>query len=212
MKNIPVFTTELGIASLTLQEIPYKQQAYIRIQSSVNQSQFIKECVDFCYAVGAEKIYITGDRIPEQFPLFTRIIKLACERSSLPETDSVLIPVTVNNIDEWRCIYNKKMKNVPCSATLSIREMEKFLTGNTLYYVNRGSDHIGIGKISDNQIDVIASCVPGAGKDVILALSAAVKSETIYVEVADMNIKALNLYKSLGFLEVSEVARWYSYK
>ena len=31
MKDIPAFTTENGIASLILREIPYREEAYIRI-------------------------------------------------------------------------------------------------------------------------------------------------------------------------------------
>ena len=35
MRNIPVFTTEFGVASLILKEIPYKGTAYVRLQSSL---------------------------------------------------------------------------------------------------------------------------------------------------------------------------------
>ena len=32
MRDFPIFSTETGVSSLTLKEIPYKKQAYIRIQ------------------------------------------------------------------------------------------------------------------------------------------------------------------------------------
>ena len=60
MKDIPLFTTEFGIASLTLNEIPYSRKAYFRIQDSAQPEQFVEECRDFCRAVGAEEIYATG--------------------------------------------------------------------------------------------------------------------------------------------------------
>ena len=212
MKNIPVFTTELGVASLILQEIAYKQQAYIRIQSTANQSRFIKECADFCCAAGAKEIYLTGECIPNEFPLYTRIISMVCNRNALSETDAVLVPVTKQTIDEWRRIHNTKMKNVPCSATLTMNEMEKFLASGTLYYIRRRNERIGIGKISNNKIDVVASCVHGAGKDLVLALNTAISADTICVEVSDKNMKAVNLYRTLGFVESEEIARWYCYK
>ena len=33
MKDIPVFTTEFGIASLILRDIPYRGEAYVRVRS-----------------------------------------------------------------------------------------------------------------------------------------------------------------------------------
>ena len=32
MKDFPVFTTEYGVSSLILREVPYRQEAYIHIQ------------------------------------------------------------------------------------------------------------------------------------------------------------------------------------
>ena len=60
MRNIPVFTTEYGVGSLILREIPYRQEAYIRIQDTKEPEAFLGECVDFCKAAGAERIYGTG--------------------------------------------------------------------------------------------------------------------------------------------------------
>ena len=57
MRNIPVFTTEFGVASLILKEIPYTQTAYIKILSSLAPVELLEECRSFCRAAGAEKIY-----------------------------------------------------------------------------------------------------------------------------------------------------------
>jgi hypothetical protein len=35
MRDIPMFTTEYGVASLVLKEIPYQAAAYITIQDSL---------------------------------------------------------------------------------------------------------------------------------------------------------------------------------
>ena len=74
MRDIPMFTTENGIATLVLREIPTKQTAYIHLQSSQEPERLLSECVDFCRAAGAEKIYATGHACLEKYPLFTTII------------------------------------------------------------------------------------------------------------------------------------------
>ena len=47
MKNFPFFTTEYGVAALTLREIPYQGKAYIKILDTQEPEQLLKECVDF---------------------------------------------------------------------------------------------------------------------------------------------------------------------
>ena len=32
MKDFPVFTTEYGVASLTLKEVPYREEAYVLLR------------------------------------------------------------------------------------------------------------------------------------------------------------------------------------
>ena len=55
-----MFTTSSGVASLILQEIPYRPEAYVRIRSCSDLGGLLDECVSFCKAVGAERIYATG--------------------------------------------------------------------------------------------------------------------------------------------------------
>ena len=47
MKDIPVFTTEYGVASLFLREIPYRSRAHIKIQSSQEPEKLLEECISF---------------------------------------------------------------------------------------------------------------------------------------------------------------------
>ena len=56
MKDFPVFTTENGVASLILKEIPYRGEAYIHLRDSQNPKTLLEECVSFCAACGADKI------------------------------------------------------------------------------------------------------------------------------------------------------------
>ena len=55
MKDIPVFTTEFGVASLILKEIPYRREAYIRIQTTQQPQELLKECISFCRMCGPGK-------------------------------------------------------------------------------------------------------------------------------------------------------------
>ena len=69
MRDFPMFTTENGIASLILKQIPYWGSAYIRIQDSKEPEMLLAECVDFCHCAGAQKIYATGHSVLEKYPL-----------------------------------------------------------------------------------------------------------------------------------------------
>ena len=62
MKDIGIFPTRYGVASLILREIPYRQEAYIRVQDVEPEdlSLLLGECGDFCRACGAQKILWTG--------------------------------------------------------------------------------------------------------------------------------------------------------
>ena len=68
MRDMPFFTTRLGVSSLTLSQIPYTKQAYIRIQDSREPEAFLQECLGFCKALGAEKVYATGHAVCEKYP------------------------------------------------------------------------------------------------------------------------------------------------
>ena len=60
MKDIPMFTTPYGVASLSLREVPYQKAAYICILSADQPEMLLEECVSFCRACGAEKVYAKG--------------------------------------------------------------------------------------------------------------------------------------------------------
>ena len=87
--------------------------------------------------------------------------------------------------------------------------MQKVLSDGDGYFVHRGDQLLGIGKASGEKIEVVASCVSGAGRDVLLALSQVIFSDRIVVEVAEENIAAMKLYDSCGFVKTSIVATWY---
>ena len=70
MRDFPIFTTDYGVSSLILREIPYRQEAYIHIQD-VQPDGFadhLKECVSFCRMAGAERIFARGHEMLADYP------------------------------------------------------------------------------------------------------------------------------------------------
>lgn len=209
MRDIPVFTTATGVASLTLKEIPYKREAYIRIQETQEPDLLLKECVEFCRAAGAERIYATGHEILEKYPLHTAIWRMNRFLEGLPQTDAALFPVQDKTLEQWRGIYNERMMNVPNSATMTILDGQEMLKKGDGYFVHRGEALLGIGKASGETVDAVISVIPGSGEAVLLALCNALSGDRVCVDVASINKRAVNLYRRLGFIQTAELSRWF---
>ena len=80
------------------------------------------------------------------------------------------------------------------------------------YFVHRNGELLGIGRVKGEEIRFLASVQPGAGEDVVRALAHAVTGESVVVEVASVNQKAVDLYSRLGFLKTKELSTWYKIK
>lgn len=209
MHDIPVFTTDNGVASLTLKEIPYKNEAYIKMHDACDPDQLLKDCCDFCHAAGAEHIYATGNSMLEKYPYHTAIWKMSRLRLDLPETDAVLFPVQEQTLEQWRTLYNERMRSVPNAATMTLDEGRKLLDKGNGYFVHKHEKLLGIGIAGVDVIDAIVAAVPGAGSDVLSALNHALTGDRISVEVASTNEHAVRFYRKLGFMLTEEISRWY---
>ena len=212
MKDFPVFTTEFGIASLILKEIPYQQTAYIIIRDSLEPEKLLEEAAGFCRVCGAERIYATGSQVLESRPFFTAMWEMRCQRESIPDTDAALWPVQENTLERWREIYNSKVKNVPNGAWMTAADGQEMLKKGDGYFIHRGDCLLGIGRASGNMIDWVASVQPGAGAEVVAALAHAVTEDTVTLTAASANEKAIRLYERLGFIKTAEISRWYQVK
>jgi len=209
MRDIPVFTTEHGAASLVLKEIPYKGIAYITLQSSMQPEKLLRECIDFCRMAGAENIYATGCPILEAYPLYTTVVKMQQLRKSLPEGDGCLFPITEETAEQWRSIYNERMLSVPNASSITQMDMKKYLSDGSCYFVHKAGKLLGLGMVTGEKINAIAACEQGAGETVLLTLCNAVFTEMVEVEVASENAPAIRLYDRLGFQKVAELSCWY---
>ena len=212
MKNFPFFTTEHGVAALTLREIPYQGKAYIKILDTQEPELLLQECVDFCRAVGAEEIFASGHDMLESYPIHTALWHMRCDAQSIGETNASLWPVQEETVSEFRSIYNQKAKKLPNSVWMDTGEEKAMLEQGDGYFIHKDGKLLGIGRVDGEEIRFVASVQPGAGDDVVRALAHAVTGESIVLEVASTNQKALNLYTRLGFLKTAELSRWYKIK
>ena len=209
MRNIPCFTTEYGIASLILKEIPYRNAAYVRIQSAYDLDHLLLECCDFCRMAGANHVYATGHQGLAKYPFHTEIQLMRSAKDNLPDTDACLFPVTEQTLDKWRDIYNDKMRSVDNAAYLTISDAKDLLEKKSPYFIHKDGVLQGIGLIDGDRVACVASVTKGAGREIMAALCHGIFSESITVEVASSNEKAIRLYKDLGFISVSVISTWY---
>ena len=209
MKDLPLFTTEHGAATLILKEIPYQETAYIILRDSLEPLALAKECGDFCRACGAEKIYATGHDALAAYPFYTAMWEMSCIRESIPDTNAALWPVQEKTLSQWQSIYNEKVKKVPNGAWMTNADAEKMLQDGDGYFIHRGEILLGIGRAGGSRVDWVAATAPGAGADVVKALAHATTEDAISLTVASTNQKAVALYEHLGFLRTAELSKWY---
>lgn len=207
-----MFSTENGVGSLVLKEIPYSGIAYIKLLDVSAPQEFLKECIDFCCMAGAQRVYASGHDILKTYPYYTAIWKMSAARDSISHSCVSLFPVTEKTAQQWLEIYNQKMKSVPNSSHMSMRDMDQMIKMGGGYFVHEDGNLLGIGKVSNHQIDVVISVSRGAGEKVVSALAHALNTEQVQLEVSSANEKAVALYERLGFVKTCEISSWYQVK
>lgn len=207
MKDLPAFTTENGVASIVLQEIPYTQNAYVTIHSSASPKEFIRECGGFCRAAGAERVYAKGHEKLKDYPYHTAIWEMEGLLSAIPDLGAECTAVSEETLEKWCEIYNRKMAAVPNAAYMGRHKKDMILAGGCFVY--EGQVLLGIGMVSDKKIDAVASLISGGGEKIVSSLCHKLGTERIALQVASENHKAVALYEKLGFQKQAELGKWY---
>lgn len=211
MQDFPFFSTEYGVSSLSLKEIPYRQEAYIRIRQ-VQEDGFrehLDECVRFCIMAGAERIYAADHEGLEQFPLHASVLEMRGQALVDREKLACLFPVTERTVSRWRGIYNARMEGVDTAGTLEAREEGRILESGGAYFVHRDGELLGIGWLDDCMLLAVAAVQQGAGETVMHTLMSLVEGASMTLEVASTNVRAIRLYEKLGFVKTAERTKWY---
>lgn len=211
MRDFPMFTTEFGLSSLVLKEIPYKKQAFIHIRGVQPGSfrEHLEECVAFCRMCGAETVFAAGNENLEGFPLYTAVTEMRGTAWVDREKLKSLFPVTEATVTEWRNIYNERMRGVDNTATLESRDEKRIVESGGAYFVHDNGSLLGIGWLEDTKLLAVASVKPGAGEAVMHTLMSLAEGADMVLEVASTNERAISLYEKLGFLKTRQIQIWY---
>ena len=211
MKDFPVFTTETGVSSLILKEVPYRETAYIHVQDVQPDGfeEHLKECVSFCRMVGAEHIFATGSELLQSYPVHCSLLEMRGTAWVDPDKLCNLFPVTEQTVARWREIHNKAMQGVDNAKTLETRDEKEIVSSGGAYFIHDNGELLGIGWMEDTKLLVVASVVPGAGERIMHTLMSLVEGADMTIEVAATNLKAIHLYEKAGFFQTSIVLNWY---
>lgn len=211
MKDFPVFTTEYGVSSLVLREVPYRQEAYIHIQDvqPCGFREHLKECVSFCRMAGAEKIYARGHAALEAYPIHGAVWEMRGRAWVDPDQLESLFPVTEATVDRWRQICNERLRGVDHAATVTASEEMKILESGGAYFVHHNGTLLGVGWMEDTRLLLMAAVQPGAGERVMHTLMSLVEDADMTLEVASTNQRAIRLYEKLGFFRGKELFCWH---
>lgn len=211
MKDIPIFTTDWGVASLILKEIPYKEIAYVKVQDVQpgHIKELCDECAQFCRAAGAEMVIASGHEELGCYPYFASVFEMRLSGFDRELTDACLFPVTEETVGKWRKIYNEKMADVDYAVTMTANDEKEILSSGGAYFVHKDGKLLGIGWMNGSELMAVASVVPGMGELVTRTLLTVADSDSVHLQVASTNERAIRLYHRMGFLMTREVNRGY---
>ena len=210
MKDIPMFTTDSGVSSLILKEIPYKQLAFIHVQDvqSGQLKPHLEECISFCRMLGAEKILAKGHEELQSYPLHSVVVEMTLMHDQR-EPEANLWPVTQESVAKWREVYNQAMGKFDNHATLTFHDEKRIVQSGGAYFAHRDGELLGIGWMDGQELLALVSVIPGMGETVARTLFTTVSSDKITLEVVSDNLRAVRLYERMGFVKTREVSRWY---
>ena len=211
MRDFPFFTTDYGVSSLILKEIPYRGEAYIRILDVQEDSfqEHLAECVSFCRMCGAEKIYAEGNRKLESYPVYTAVNRMQGTVEPNPEKVASLFPVTEETVSRWRSIYNEAMRTVDNAGTLESRDEKTIVGSGGAYFVHDHGELLGVFWLEDAKLLAVAAVKPGVGERVMHTMLTLLGGEPLTLEVASTNARAIRLYEKTGLVATARIRQWH---
>lgn len=203
MKDIPVFSCTEGIATLILREVPTRGEGFVLVRAVFTElSALLREGAAFCRAVGARRVYASGEADFSAYPLYTGLVERSVARSALPPAAARAVPVAEAENACWTALYNRRFAAVPAARSLS--------DAGGAYWVLDGEARIGLGRLSGDCLEAVAALVPHRGADCVSALAECAQGERLRLLCARENLPAMRLYDRLGFSEGEVRECWYA--
>ena len=215
MKNIPMFTSSYGVATLILREIGWSGHAYVLVRSVWNgqAAQLLEECRGFCRAVGAEEIYACWDTNELPADHAYDMIAMIRPKAGLPEPARPveLEQITPETAEDYLRIYNQCFRQVPSAASYDRKSLEPLYGEDLAWLARVDGVFAGVAEISKEGLEGIAvlPAFRGLGRDLALSVLPMVPSTTLRLKVASTNDRAMALYDRLGFVPEKLERRWY---
>ncbi|MDR0889756.1 MAG: GNAT family N-acetyltransferase [Oscillospiraceae bacterium] len=212
MRDIPIFTSEFGVASLTLREIPLRGEAYVFVRGVFRTlPELLAHCAQFCRAAGANRVYFGGEADFSAYPRYAQLIRRSIARKNLPPAPKALRvqAVTQDTAPLWEQLYNRSMLAVPAAQSCTPVETQSLAAAQEAFFVRENDEIVGLGRVRGNQLLALASLRKGSGAQVLCALARQMACEEITLLCAAENERAMHLYDRLGFSRGESTACWY---
>ena len=223
MKDIPLFTTAGGLASLTLSQIPKSGNAWGQIHQYLpdNLNFMIYDICSFLLDCGAKRIFINveNSKIAGAVSAYQTITMKYEQSNEIPLSCSAsrihIIKASPITAATWHNIYRRCFSNVLHNRPLTLQEVETRSQTGFLYIAIFNGIPIGCGEIGGGELRV-AAILPefqqkGFGSEFIRQLIEMSEATTLLLETTSENSAALRLYQSMNFREVHR-EHWYLFE
>jgi len=213
MKDIPIFTGAHGVATLILSQIPWSGCGYVMVRSVWDdEKSFLEECLSFCRACGAERVYASWEMAELPAPHGYDMVQMEMKKSDLPQGEILTLEdLTEENSEVFIDIYNTCFLPIPNAASYGKKDIGRLLGEETAYLVKQDGKYAAIAEISKEGLEAVAVLPQyrGLGYDLCRTVLHKVPSMTLKLKTVSTNERALALYRRLGFGNEQIVSRWW---
>lgn len=216
MKNIPVFMSGGGTATIILQEVPKSGKAYVILQTIIPEclDTLLNDCKQFCIGAGAKIVYVSDGKkklpLPHCYDLLVLTAPLPVTRDYRPIR---LIPLTEETGMTYISIYNLCFEGVSHALSYDRQQLKRIEAMQQRAYlaVDENGDYIGIGELHEGELAAVA-VVPearGIGTDLTCTLLSLLEGNEVMLTVVSDNARALHMYEKLDFHVHDIESSWY---
>ena len=213
MKDIPVFTGAHGVATLVLRQIPWSGTAYVLVRAIWDDAKgFLEECLGFCRACGAQKVYATNGMEELPLPHAYDMCTFSMEKTALPKGETLEAELlTGENQKDFLSVYDTCFRTLPNAAAYEEKTLHTMIQEQTAFLYRRCGVPAAIAQISKQGLETIGvlPAFRGLGYPLALTVLPMVPNLTLHLKTISVNHSALELYRRLGFKPAGTESRWW---